>query len=348
MWWIADSTDNAVPLLTRQLSVPSQRHNVTNALLVNHTDAAAAVLLQHIRKEYDWQVAAILLNDERVRDGAMPLVKKSLLTGHSIKSETELHHLLRRVRDAATLTAIFSDVDVQEAIRQQATCQEGSFWFVGTKATAIEALAMVDPQAAYAAALAALQNASFHDREMYPYLMTQIDANRSIRDLIEQSQAERHTSVLWAIARALSKTDCLEAIKTLIVSVSSKQREVGCKLCIHGEFRRDVERKPSAPVERPNKRCCPCRPRGTRGNRISTKHESASSGYFRRKRITAIAGPCLMPLLLLLIQVMKDNLGPEWASRIVDTLPFAMRRYLGEGVDKRRKDVREEAHKQDR
>ena len=347
MWWIADTTDSAVPLLARQLSVPSQRHNVTNALLVNHTDAAAAVLLQHIRKEYDWQVAAILLNDERVRDGAMPLVKKSLLTGHSIKSETELHHLLRRVRDAATLTAIFSDVDVQEAIRQQATCQEGSFWFVGTKATAIEALAMVDPQAAYAAALAALQNASFHDREMYPYLMTQIDANRSIRDLIEQSQAERHTSVLWAIARALSKTDCLEAIKTLIVSVSSKQREVGCKLCIHGEFGEALEeslrhllKDPTSDVARAARGALEAIEPRRNTNRLLQAISEETDHSHRWSLLDALIASA--------DPGDERQPWPEWASRIVDTLPFAMRRYLGEGVDKRRKDVREEANKQDR
>jgi len=347
MWWIADTTDNAVPLLTRQLSVPSQRHNVTNALLTNHTDAAVTALLQHIRKEYDWQVAAILLNDERVRDEVMPLVKKSLLNGQSINSETELHHLLRRVRNAAILTAIFSDSDVQELIRQQATCQEGSFWYVGTKATAVEALAVIDPPAAYAAALAALQNDSSHDREMYPYLMIQIDVNRGIRDLVKQAQAERHTSVFWAIARALSKTDCLEVIRTLIVSASSKEREVGCKVCIHGECGEALEeslwhllKDPASDVARAAREALEAieaRRNTERLLQAISEETDHSQRWSLLDALIASADPGD-----------ERQPWPAWASKIVDTMPFAMRRYLGEGIDKRRKDVREDAKKQDR
>jgi len=347
MWWIADTTDNAVPLLTRQLSVPSQRHNVTNALLINHTDAAITVLLQHIRKEYDWQVAAILLNDERVRDEVMPLVKKSLLTGHSINSETELHHLLRRVRDAATLTALFSDVDVQEVVRQQATCQEGSFWCVGTKATAVEALAMVDSRAAYAAALAALQNDGSHDREMYPYLMAQIDANRSVRDLIEQAQTERHTSVLWSIARALSKTDCLEAVRMLITSMSPKEREVGCKLCIHGEFGEALEESLRHLLKDPmSDVACAAR------EALEVIESRQNTNRLLKAILDETDHSHRWSLLDALIASAdpgdERQPWPEWASRIVDTLPFVMRRHLSEGIDKRRKDVREEANKRDR
>ena len=205
MWWLRDQSEGAIPLLARQLLVPSQRHSTTNALLADNNDAAVAVLLQHIRTDYDWQVAAILVNDHRTRDEVMSLIKQSLLSEHSIDSEVEMRGLLRRVTDSATLHAIFSDADVQEAIRQIAICQEGSFWYVGRKATAIRALALVDPGAAYEAAQAALQNDGSHDREMYPYLIVQIDASRSIRDLIEQAKAERHTSVRWSIARALSR-----------------------------------------------------------------------------------------------------------------------------------------------
>jgi hypothetical protein len=347
MWWIADTTDNAVSLLTRQLSVPSQRHSVTNALLVNRTDAAAAALLQHIRKEYDWQVAAILLNDDRVRDEVMPLVKKSLSTGHSINSETELHHLLRRVRDAATLTALFSDADVQEALRQRATCQEGSFWYVGTKATAVEALAVVDPSAAYAGALAALQNDSSHDREMYPYLMTQIDANRSTCDLIEQAQAEQHTSVFWAIARALSKTNCLEAIKTLIASVSSKEREVGSKLCIHGESGEALEeslrhllKDPTSGVARAAREALEAIESRRNTNQLLRAISEETDHSYRWALLDALIASA--------DPGDERQPWPEWASRAVDTLPFAMRRYLGEGIAKRRKDIRDEANRRER
>ena len=242
MWWLGDKSEAAVTLLAAQLLVPSHRHGTINALLINATDASTAILLKHISKEYDCQVAAILVNDKRTRDEAIALVKKSILTGHAFESEIEIRELLHRVKDTTVLKTLFADCDVQEIMRQTAICQEGSGWVVGTKATAISALGLVNPTIAYEAARAALQNDGSHDREMYPFMMVQFDANRSIGDLIEQAKMEQHTSVLWSIGRALSKTDCLEAVKALLDSIAQNDREVGCKLCACGTFSENLEK----------------------------------------------------------------------------------------------------------
>jgi HEAT repeat protein len=288
-----------------------------------------------------------LVGDERTRDETLPLIKQSLLNKNSFNSEIEVRELLRRVRDTATLNAIFSDPDVQELIRQIATCQEGSAWFVGTKATAISALALIDPATAYATAWAALKDESSHDRELYPYLMMQIDASRGMHDLIELAKIETRTSVQWSIARALSRIDCVEAVKTLIASASEADREVGCVLCMHGVFGGSLQDSLRRLLNDPSRD-------------VATAAREALEAIESRRNTDRLVEAIMEEKDVSHRWVLLDAIiasadpgderqeWPDWARRIVDFLPFAMQRCLAEGIDKRRKKVRETADKRDK
>ena len=123
------------------------------------------------------------------------------------------------------ITKIFNNHDVKSFIQDFAFAQESGIWLVGSKCAAIGLLSKLDTKEAFAAAKKAFQNPSSHDRNIYPYLLIDIDKDQGIKILIEQCKREENRAIRYAICRVLAGHDIVSKLKKMIESEDFKERK---------------------------------------------------------------------------------------------------------------------------
>ena len=345
--WLRDTDPETVPLLARQLTVPSHRHDAVIALLKNGTDLALDTLLHHLRTAYHHGLAICLLNDHRTVAAVMPLVQQRL---YEADDETKLNmiaDLLARIRDEDLLDSLLSETAMRDFLRETSFADEGSVWVIGEKIRAIRGLARFDPESASLAAQTALQNVDAHDRELYPYLLVEFERDRAVSLLLEQARHELATSVMWAIARSLAAADYIEPLRALFASPDATRRRTACRL---------AGRLPSDEWLLAAVRDClgdaDSSVADSAHEALEMLHDGATANALLEALRTETDNTHRWVLLDALWAVGDPGDAqqpwPTWAQRAAVYLSHSMDAYLAEQIKKRRQEVLESARQKDK
>lgn len=190
---LRDKSPETEVLFVRQLGVPKRRHVAVRALFGLATENANAALLESLRDGYDDMIALGLLQNPNTREAAARAMWNELQRPkRSGMVDFHIEHF-----------GHLDDDEVRDFLRDRAFADEGSFCFTGSKASAIRGVAIFDRDLAFLAAKKALQNPDHHDRQLYPGLLAEIDAERAIPELLALAAREDSEQVLQAIGRAL-------------------------------------------------------------------------------------------------------------------------------------------------
>lgn len=111
---------------------------------------------------------------------------------------------------------------------------EGSFWYTGCKARAIEALYRLTPERAYEAAVYNLRQRDHHDRTLYPSQIMAFAASdrkeEAARLLFDIAREETSYEVLWAMGLAIAEAKCDSVILEALQDKSYETRLTACRL----------------------------------------------------------------------------------------------------------------------
>ena len=330
-----------MPLLARQLTIPSHRHDAVIALLKNGTDLALDTLLHHLRTEYHHGLAICLLNDHRTVAAVMPLVQQRL---YEADDETKLNmiaDLLASIRDAGLLDHLLSDIALRDFLREM------SFADVGEKIGAIRGLARFAPGDAFLASQTALQNVNAYDRELYPYLLVEFDRDRAVSLLLEQARHELATSVMWAIGRSLATADYIEPLRALFTSPDATRRRTACRL---------AGRLPSDEWLLAAVRDCLGDADSSVADSAHEALEMLHDGATANALIEALRTETDNTHRWVLLDALwasgdpgdAQQPWPTWAQRAAGYLSHSMDAYLAEQIKKRRQEVLESARQKDK
>jgi hypothetical protein len=345
--WLRDTASETVPLLARQLAVPSHRNDAIIALLEHDTNAALDTLLHHLRTEYHHGLAIHLLNNHRTVAAMMPLVQQRLSEADDYTKLSMVADLLARARDEGLIDHLLSETAMRNLLREVSFADEGSVLVVGEKLRAIRGLARFAPGDAFLAAQTALQNVDAHDRELYPYLLVEFDRDRAVSLLLEQARHELATSVIWAIGRSLAAADYIEPLRALFASPDANMRRTVCRL---------AGRLPSDEWLLVAVRDClgdaDSSVADAAHEALEMLHDGATANALLEALRTETDNTHRWVLLDALWAVGDPGDAqqpwPTWAQRAAGYLSHSMDAYLAEQIKKRRQEVLESARQKDK
>ena len=197
------------------------------------------------------------------------------------------------------------------------------------------------------AALNAFRNPSSHDREYYPYILVEIDVANAILALLRQAAEEKSTGVVWAIGRALASLDDFSVIQEWLSDTDALKRLAACRTC---------ERlRPVPHVLQAIQLCL---------DDVDLRVAEAARGAVWRLYLSLETDRLVETILveqdasrrwILLDSVLaigdpgdKHRPLPDWAQRVGDALPYFMRVYLAEKLERQREETVREAEKRDK
>ncbi len=222
---LEDASDEGVRLVARHFA--DHRHSVTRMLSQAGTSAAWDALWQDLLQHFDHITALNLMNLSSHANEVAELTARQLPNQSGFGDWDLLRILILRLRPELK-ERLLEDRWLRETFHRQAVAEEGSFWYVGSKAAAVECLAEFDPQAAFEAASQALRRVEWHDRERYPHLLFKIDSARAVSALLEQLETEKSGLVRYAIGRVLSDFGLKDVLASRWGSPASHIRVAAC------------------------------------------------------------------------------------------------------------------------
>ena len=237
---LGDSSERTIVLLRRLLA--TDQRWAREVLLSLGTPTALEGLLDHLRSRFDSGLAAVLLR-KAVAPEVARVVRKYYEAGAPLGEDDlgvlaaldqdSLRSLLSPVSNLGTDTLTHSAAGVTpafvERLREIVLRRHGRSYSSRARSAAIWCLAAVDADQAFQPARAALSEGQARQRTAYPYLMVELDQERSVNSLLQQALKERSTSVLWAIGRTLPDAGRALVIEWLQAE-SRDERLTACRL----------------------------------------------------------------------------------------------------------------------
>jgi hypothetical protein len=224
-----DSSPQTVRLLIDRLNVDRQRYSAQVTLLQSGSDLALDDLLGRLRGTFDVSLAINLLRNPASKDRATEIIRATLRETPNQQMEDTLDPLLAFAEEFSD--TFISETRVRDFLRDTSFAEDSTHVLIGFKPKAVRCLSKFDPDAAFLAALKAMQNPASHDRGCYPYLLIELDAPRAVEALLEQASIEEDDVVLGSIARALRSEDLGHTVLTLSTSKQAKERLAACRVC---------------------------------------------------------------------------------------------------------------------
>lgn len=224
---LGDTSARGVELVARQLDIHAHRHSALQTLMRVGTPEAWAALMRDLQNNFDHITALNLINLSQHADEAADLALDRIPTERGFGDWNLLHLFVRRLRPDFR-KRIVADRWLRDKFHREAVASEGNFWLVGSKAAAIECLGEFDSLAAYDAAAHALCTPDAHDRERYPYVLNEIDSERSLTLLLDQLRCEQDFRVRYAIGRVLSNRDLKALLQSRWQSRDLKTLAASC------------------------------------------------------------------------------------------------------------------------
>jgi hypothetical protein len=246
---LRDSSSANVTFLRKQLEIEPHNFSATNALIVNGAPLALESLLGYFGKSLTGAVARTLITKMENPHNAVECFKSTILnkirTGHGLELANELHRVISRI-DRSVAAEILSVSAIEEFVRDGSFADEGNAWFVGSKASAIRCLAVIDTNAAFVAAKAAFRNPNGHDRNYYPTVLLEIDETTALSFLLDALSNETDERVQAAIGRALSSVNSEELILSGLSSDGLALRVASCRAAKWQKWTEPLEHQLSA------------------------------------------------------------------------------------------------------
>ena len=167
-----DPSGLATEALIRRLSMNQSQYAANLGLRQNPNSKALAALADILATRFDVSLAIFLVNYPETREAALRAMRNALKQG-GLGAEGLIRSLQRDNKEEINL--LFNTSELQSTISEQAFAPEGGLWHVGSKASIISALSIFDSEAAFEAASHALRSPESHDRQLYPYLLVEIN-----------------------------------------------------------------------------------------------------------------------------------------------------------------------------
>jgi len=172
-------------------------------LLRNLNEKAIEYLIDHIRNNFDAELAIILLQQGASSELITPIIHASVLGSMHYFGDV-LQQLWSSGLSYEKIKSVLNRDDLRQSIEQLAFLVEDGLNDVSDKPFAIYALGILDKELAIEAAITALENADNGNREYYPYLIVELDPIRAPNILAEHMCDENTSVVRAAIGRALA------------------------------------------------------------------------------------------------------------------------------------------------
>jgi len=344
---LQDQSQEAVDLIAGHLVIPDHRYVAIVALLRIANDPASEALAENLQRHYQIELALDLMRRPSTRERAAELTRVHLSLAEPFHWAQAVDQLVRYVDDNHLLVSLVDQSRLLEHLHDVAFAEEGSGWFTGSKANAISGLARFDPKTAYLAALKALRNPTSHDREYYPYILVEIDIDEAIPALLTQAAEEEATRVVWAIGRALAAVEPSGVIADWLASPDAKQRLAACRVC--------ARLRPTPPILLTLQHClddADVRVAGAAREALGLLQLSQET----ERLVNAIRAEQDASRRWVLLDSLVDvgdpgdkhRPWPYWARQVGENLPYLMQVYVADKLEKRRKEVAEEAEKRDK
>jgi|GEM_PF-6973678 hypothetical protein len=198
-----DRSDAGVVRVAKHLSIVSQRYSTTRMLQYAGTPRAWDTLFEDLKNHFNFVTALNLINLSAHAHEVAEISLSQIATHRGMDGHSLLKLFLTEIRSQTIREHILNDQRVRELFHQTSAAVEGNFWFVGSKANAIECMAEFAPNAAFAAGCQVLTDANAHDRERYPSLLKKINRDVGIEWLVDHYPKEKSQWVRVAIGRTL-------------------------------------------------------------------------------------------------------------------------------------------------
>lgn len=334
-----DPAGQATPALVQYLSSAETQFAAINSLLRNPNAQALAALQTHLRLQPNAQLAAILLQYPETRTAAIEVVCAMIEQEKKPGWDSPFEYLHGpQTRD---INAILLDGDTfRQKLIEEVYGPEDSIWYTGSKAHRIAALAAVESDIAFEAARYALSTLNAHDREYYPYLMTEMDDARAVSTLFDVAYTEKSHAVRAAVGRALAGIPNLThpILLAWLTDNSSHRRLAACQLAAYQEPTTEIREAISALLEDANV------------DVVQAAEEALwclQNAVWCRELVDAIAvedDPGRRYSLLLAAMAIGDpgdlhRPWPKWLVSCITNIPHSQLKPIGEALKKRREEV---------
>lgn len=336
----------ATDALVRQLPSGQSRYAATLGLLRNPNPRGLVALATLLSSNFDVSLAASLVKHPETHDMALNAMRRALEQG-GFGAEGLLQSL-QRYDSGQEIDLVLNTDDLRRRFSEQAYALEGGVWYIGSKASIMSALAGFDSNTAFDAALYALKNPESHDRQLYPYLLVEIDADRATGILSEMICTEDSAVMQAAVGRSLAQVpDLVTPLIHKWLASDLWQRRLGaCRLaayqpvldgtwaavrsCLEDERRSVMEAAEKAVWQMTNSRWC----------WEIIEAFAAESAADRRWRLLdsalAVGDPGDV-----------NRPWPDWLAQMCEGLPYFWIQYINEALKKNRESRLKEAQDQD-
>ncbi len=223
-----DSSTEAVELLIAQLNVDEDDYEILIGLIQSDSELALDALIERLHAKFNISLAIDLISKPHTRQRATEMIHARLRDTPDDQLQ-ELVIPLLSLEDEF-LAPFLKTSRIRDALRERSFGEEAWGWTVGSKAIAIRGLSKFDRDAAFLAARKTLQNSNSHDREYYPYLLVEFDAERATETLLEQALVEKNPLILRSMARALQEVDLSEILSHWVISEDVERRLAACRM----------------------------------------------------------------------------------------------------------------------
>lgn len=223
-----DHDEDVVPLIVNQLRIEGRAFSATNLLLVNGTPTALRALRDSPQRE-DIAVRLNLINrlgNEDVLDDIRKSLGQRAASGGDPELNRELYDLVSNSEEAER--QLLGDRTILEHLLVAAYPPAQDFHIAGDQANAIRCLIRVDRVEGFQAALAALANPAMPERQCYPYVLTEADADAAVPLLLDCLATVRQSSVEASIGRALSRCDIDQELELRLSAEGLDDRVAAC------------------------------------------------------------------------------------------------------------------------
>jgi HEAT repeat protein len=227
-----DKNAESVDFLKAQLRIKQHNFIATNALIMNGTQTALDAMEEFAGVDVSGAVAINLVRHSTEKQRAIEKVCSTVVRAVSGRRSwdyvTELHRLVKRIKDSVVAKAILSQPTVAEYLAAEAFADEGNIWLTGSKYCAIKCLEYIDPASALVAAKAALRNPSGRDRDFYPPVVAELDPEHAPKFLIDLLAIETSELVRKSIGRTIHSLDAEAEILSAMKSADEMAQLAGC------------------------------------------------------------------------------------------------------------------------
>jgi len=244
LYWLGDRDPDTAPIMRRQLDAGFHLVAVIRYLLRAGTSEATRLLVDYLERaipplsEPQLFVAANLAEKAETRKLAAERIWAHIQQPQRILEDSDLLVLLAELDD---------DTARQHVHREAFPLEVPGFSFLGTKESAIRALARYDPKRAFSAAEFGLKQ-GLHYAEDMPFLLDELDSARAVPLLFDHLPIERRLAVRLAIARVLRRSTCTDKVRestlAMLAHSSAQVRRVGAELAgeLRGDFQPELRR----------------------------------------------------------------------------------------------------------